>query len=235
MRKFILIMFMFLFPLIVYANDEDYIVVSQSEKFFKIIIIRSINSNRYIAIDTEISEDEFNNPVETIGNATIETAYKRMTTSILSNGSGFRYQNELLWNTLPKIRSYDTISIGRYSSVKTKNINFSQTYCTSVNDCYTDNDYSLKKFANGVGVTFLLPSGNYISLGQKLYFDVEKDVDATILKQIAVGDYAHAVKSISLSNALNYSVNIDGLSLKSSIKDYYDEINYAQTSWSGSW
>ena len=80
-----------------------------------------------------------------------------------------------------------------------------------------------------------MPSGNYISLGQKLYFDVEKDVDATILKQIAVGDYAHAVKSISLSNALNYSVNIDGLSLKSSIKDYYDEINYAQTSWSGSW
>ena len=91
MRKFILIMFMFLFPLIVYANNEDYIVVSQSEKFFKTIIIRSINSNRYIAIDTEISEDEFNNPVETIGNATIETAYKRMTTSILSNGSGFRY------------------------------------------------------------------------------------------------------------------------------------------------
>ncbi len=240
-----------IFPSVVFAQDLSENILEKenvSTKYYKsTTVIKNNNyninvNNENVIISQkteEISEDEYNSADEsypfTAGSVTIETTYKKMTTSITSSGSTYRYKNELVWKNNPKIRSYDTIAIGHYASVKPKTIKFSQQYCTSTTDCTTSTTFTSKKFSTGTAATFKLPVGSYVSLKQTLYFDVEKNVDAKILKQIAVGDYAHATKTISSANSLKYSVSVNGIELESSITDYYDSINVAQASWTGSW
>ena len=64
---------------------------------------------------------------------------------------------------------------------------------------------------------------------------MKKNVDATIIKQLAAGDYAHATKTITSNNALNATVATTGINLNSSISGYYDEISPATATWNGNW
>ncbi len=57
-----------------------------------------------------------------------------------------------------------------------------------------------------------------------------------ILKsQNAYGDYAHAIRTISESDANNYFVNSSGILLDSSIANYYDSMQTAIARWTSSW
>ena len=94
-------------------SSTDFRVISQSEKYYK----------TYGLTNTmEISEDEYNaaniNVKNQRGNGTSETTYKKLTTSILSNGTRYRYKTVLTWKNFPVVRSYDVIGIGHYSNVK---------------------------------------------------------------------------------------------------------------------
>lgn len=159
-----------------------------------------------------------------------------MVTTISSNNSCYRYKNVLYWKLNPKIRSYDIIAIGHYASVKSKNINFVQTYCYSLDDCHLGNIYTEKKTSTGSAAIFKVPVGNFISLKQEFYFDVEKtDNESTVIRQLAVGDYSHATKNISSPSIGNISININGITLNKSIHDSYDDINIAKATWEGNW
>ena len=226
-------------------NTDEYEVLSKTEKYYKTTMFENelsfMNKNQLQNYTVEITEDEYINGVvqntsKSSTSSTIETTYKKLTTTISSNGTTYRYKAVLNWKNMPKVRSYDIIAIGHYASVtQNGNVVFSQEYCTNTTNCTTSTNFTQQKFTNGASATFKLPTGNYISLKQTLYFDVKKNVDATIIKQLAAGDYAHATKTITSNNALNATVATTGINLNSSISGYYDEISPATSTWTGNW
>ncbi len=239
----------FLLSYNVNALENEFYTVSEETIYLKTITY--YNSGDICAVDNysivtsntyEISEEEYNNSsfnqhVINDSSRIIETTYKKMTTSILTNGNYFRYKNVLIWKNMPTIRSFDIIAIGFLPSVKLhSNPIFLQEYCISGNGCKSNTSNTLQIFSSGVGTSFKLPTGDLYSLKQTFYFDVEKNTSSTIISQNAYGDYAHATKIISETNAKKYSiVQSNGIVLSPSISDYYDKISVANASWSGSW
>lgn len=250
--KFNIMLFLlclFMIPMSVFAGDEtDFVVVSENTKYYKTVVYKKSNQlysldNNIVSETFEVSEEEFNyeslnsNVVLAGYSGVIETNYKKMTTTIASNGNYYRYKVVLNWKNIPSTRSYDIIGIGFLGSVKVHNsLNFTQEYCTSISNCTTSTTNYPQIFSSGAGTTFKLPTGTLTSLKQTLYFDVEKNTTSTIILQEAYGDYSHATSSISLANAKKYSVVANvGISLNSSITSYYDTISVAKASWEGTW
>ena len=234
-------MMLLIIPFQVKANEIEDLEIT---KYYKTITYENNDfvEQEIITHTTEISKEEYDladtriDLASTTSGST-ETTYKKMTTSITKNGSFYRYKVVLDWKTVPKVRSYDIIGIGFHASVTATDImHFSQTSCKSTDNCSTTTAYTQYKGANGVGASFNVTDGDIISLSQTLYVDVKKtNSSATIIKQYAYGDYAHAVKTISKNNAKNYNVGIDGIILSSGISDYYDSINTANATWTGTW
>lgn len=235
-----------------YEIDEDgFEVVSKEEKYYKTVTtnndteyaLRSVDlssNNNSSSYTVEITKEEYDNYDENQAQpyeyAYVETGYKKLTTYILTNGSYYRYKAVLNWKTFPKVRSYDTIAIGHYASVEKRgSVYFSQTYCDLNNDCRTIKAYYPQTFSTGSAATFKVPSGDLSSLSQTIYFDVQKSVDATVISQKAAGDYAHAVQTVTVAQAKNFSVSTLGINFNSSSVNLYDEISPATALWSGSW
>lgn len=240
--KLFIFLFLCMIPSFVYANEssQEWEIVSVNEKYYRVIEHSDfLNSNKMVFSEEITKEEYYNSEINFYAlNDTIESNYKKMTVSIATNGSYFRYKVVLNWKSMPKVRSYDIIAIGYNSFVTPKsNSVFSQVYCTSSTSCTTSTSFVEQKYTNGISAIFSLPSSSsIISLTQTYYVDVKKNVDSTVISQVAIGDYSHSVKTISQSNALKFSVNnSNGIILDSTIVDYYDTINYAKATWSGSW
>lgn len=223
-------------------NSDDGEVIAEKTKYYKTIENRNISSFSLInnnSYSVEITEEEYNNfdSSNNILGPIVETTYKKMTTSIIKYNSYYRYNVELLWKNVPKVRSYDTIAIGHMSNVIAKSSPvFKMNYCLTSGSCYNTNTYSyLYKSNNGIGITFSVPTGEVASMKQNIYIDVEKNTSSTIIKQVASGDYAHAIKTISISDAKKYTVDINGIILNSAISSSYDSIDTAQVVWNGTW
>lgn len=239
----ILISLILFLPLTANAiSNESFIEVSSETKYFKVTTYN--NSFNLLSLQTpnsiteEISEKEYENVTLSSllpQSATTETTYKKMITSISTNGSKYRYSVQLNWKLMPSNRSYDIIGIGFYPSVKVDGkLNFSLNYMDN-NGAHTSTTGTSYIGNSGASVTFKLPSGNLNSLGAKLNFDVVKNTNATIITQKAFGDYSHAIKNVSLANAKNHTVNTNGIVLNGSIYDYYDSISSAVAVWNGNW
>lgn len=242
---------MMLLPFNVFALEEieeNFEVVSKTEKYYKTTTIDTgiktytmDTDDNYISLTEEITEEEYNNASlnSMLPNSSyeyVETSYKKLTSYILVNGDKFRYQAVLDWKTIPKVRSYDTIAIGHYASVKPiGNVFFNQYYCKTDNNCTTSTSYFPQTFETGSAATFKVPVGDLTTLKQTFYFDIQKAVDATVIRQVAAGDYAHAVKSIDIFQAKNFTVSVSGISFNNSVKNSYDDIQVAEATWSGSW
>lgn len=243
-----------LMPISIFAKevDEDgFEVVSKEEKYYKTVTpnndsayalknIGSLSNNNNLDYTVEITKEEYDNydenQAQPYTSCTIETGMKKLTTYILTNGSYYRYKAVLNWKTFPKVRSYDTIAIGHYASVeKIGSVHFSQTYCDLNNNCRTIQAYYPQTFITGSAATFKVPSGDLSSLSQTIYFDVQKSVDATVISQKASGDYAHAIKTVTVAQAKNFSVSTLGINFKDSSFNLYDEISPATALWKGNW
>lgn len=229
-------------------EEDNFELVAQEEKYYKTTTVlnnkemstMSNSNNSELSITEEITKEEYDSYLEpNISpnvSAAIETTYKKLTTSILSNGSYYRYKAVLDWKNMPKVRSYDTIAIGHYASVKLRgNLQFSQTYCYSSGDCRTTSAYYPHTFTAGSSATFKLPEGTFSSLTQTFYFDVQKAVNSNVVKQNASGDYAHATKSINYINAQKFTVSNSGIDFDSTVMSYFDEIQVARAIWTGNW
>ena len=183
----------------------------------------------------EISEEEFNKAdVINPRASTVETTYKKMTAKITYTSGSYKYSGELYWKNIPSTRSYDVFGIGFKSNITPTNISFSQKYCTP-NGCTTINTSTIKTLINGVGATFKLPNGDLNYLKQNINFIAQKKYNQTITSQQCTVDYAHATQSVTSNQAQNYTMDLAGLHLGSSIINKYDTINYASVTWSGSW
>ena len=192
------------------------------------------NESEVISTSIEITEGEFNSADLTNKSSTVETTYKKMTAKITYTDGSYKYSGELYWKNFPSTRSYDIFGIGFKSNIKPTNINFSQKYCTS-DGCTTTTNSTIKSSSNGVGSTFKLPNGDLNFLKQSISFVAQKKYNQTITSQQCVVDYAHATQSVTSSQAQNYTMDLTGLHLDSSIVNKYDTINYASVTWTGSW
>lgn len=220
---------------------ERFNVISQQEKYYKTITSSNNQYNTSKKSSTiEISKEEYEafNVAENQarGNGQSETTYKKLTTSILSNGSRYRYKTELQWKNFPEVRSYDVIGIGHYSNViYYSSLNFNQTYCLTDGTCRTLTTYYPKTTSTGVGAAFKIPTGNLSKLTQTLYFDVVKNTNGTISSQAAYGDYSHATENVTTTQAQNYSIGTSGITFSSGVSNMYDSMPSAVATWNGTW
>lgn len=242
MKKFLILLVILMIPFHVKAERFNEDIVAYDVKYYKSILINSsslttLYSHNYLTF--EISEDEYNlaDSKASLLSTTI-TDYKKMETTISSSGKQYVYNVKLTWKKMPKVRSYDIIGIGFLPSVTIDgNVSFIQQYCTSSTDCTTNTSGTIKMSNTGVTAVFKLPnSTSYTSMNQSLSFKVKKNTTSSIIKQVAAGDYSHAISSITSSNTSYHSINsIDGIVLAQNISNYYDSINSAIATWSGSW
>lgn len=228
-------------PCFVYASTEE-MILSEETRYFKTItcnndyVIYGLNNS--ISETFEISKEEYEQQWHVSQNSTtIETTYKKMTTSILSSNSNYKYKVKLEWKNIPKVRSYDTIAIGFPASVKIVGSPiFNENYCITNDSCYDVSGFVYSFIGrNGVGITFKVPASNIFSMEQTLFFIVEKNTSSIITTQYAYGDYAHATKNLSLDKADDYTVTTAGINHGDASITYYDEISTARASWTGVW
>lgn len=233
-------------PLNTFALDNSvFEILSEESKYYKTTVIQqSSNINSIlltpISYTEEISKEEFdsyeNNDINTNSTAFVESTYKKLTTTLSSNGSKYRYTVTLDWKNFPKVRSYDTIAIGHYASVRVSGgLHFSQSYCISGGDCRTIQTYYPYTSDTGSAATFKVPKGTMTSLSQSLYFDVVKNTASTVISQRASGDYAHAIETVSVSKAMDYKVTNSGITYSASSYKSFDEISVAEAIWNGTW
>ncbi len=246
LNYFLLFMFM-MFPVSIFALENDDNVVAMTEKYYKTTTLIGTKQNNtldnidnYYTYTEEVTKEEYDayktNMIEPQAIVTVETTYKKLKSYITQRNTYYRYNAVLEWKSFPKVRSHDVIAIGHFASVKLKgNVHFEQEYCDKDNNCRTLSAYQPRTFTAGSSASFKLPAGDLTSLKQTIYFDVEKAVDATVIKQNASGDYAHAIKSINLMEAISHTVSNSGIQHIDSCKDSFDSMTEATATWQGSW
>jgi len=224
-----------------FNNNKDIIgsLESTTVRYFANIVRYDVTGRIISNADMEITEEDYNaESVMPLSDGYVETTYKQMRTTIAKASSKYRYKVTLTWKQMPSTRSYDIIGIGIQSALVYINSSlvFNQTYCVSSN-CTNSSSYnSSNTSSTGAGVSFKLPTSTSItSLRSYFYFDVSKDTSNTITAMYAFGDYSHATKTISSSNAQGFYVDQSGIVLSSSISSYYDTISTADAFWTGSW
>lgn len=222
-------------------NVEKEEILAETTKYYKTITKYdnlSINAyssntvNHSNSYSEEISKEEYDaaeeSTISTQESASVETNYKKMTTTIYQENGNYKLKNELNWKTMPSVRSFDIIGIGTNQSVKVAGgIMFNQYYCVSGGSCTTSYSHTPKIGSYGAGATFQLMTGGLSTLRITMYYTLSKNTTATITGLDAYGDYSHATSSISHSDAQNYSVNLGGINLNSSISGKYDSIQSA--------
>ena len=254
LSKFIFVI-MLIIPFIVSAKELEEEVVAQAIKYIKTVtvynnsdVMRNAGFGEITSLTTEVSKEEFDNAPSTTEeedsispriSVRTQTTYKRLTTTLETYGTYYKYKANLYWKNIPKVRSYDIIGIGHYGNVElydTHQIFFNQDYCYSTNNCYTGSIGRDVIQEYGTAVVFQVPSGTLISLEQTISFVVKKRESRTITEQVAAGDYAHATSPISQSTAANnLIINSLGLAPQYEIEDYYDTTPAAIADWTGSW
>lgn len=249
----LILLTLFLVPtkVIVNAEEDDYVVVAETTKYYKTI---TYYDNNFYSLNSifggtsqtfEITEEEYlavgETPEVIINNSTtIETTYKRMTTYIESNGSGYRYKNILSWKLLPSVRSYDVIGIGHIGNVEIDGTpTYELKYCRNNNGCTTTSLWGIKQtFSYGASTTFQLPSyTDLTTLKITYYYNVKKiNNSTTIPHQAAYGDYAHAITSVPALSAINHEViGSIGIDFDANLESSYDTMNVASVYWDGTW
>ena len=225
-----------------YNNNRniDATLEATTTRYF-INIIRYDSTGRMISdSEMEVNEEEYNSEtISMYGNGLVETTYKKMTTTISTTGSNYRYKVSLLWKKMPATRSYDIIGVGIEGSkvrISGGSMVFNQNYCISNSCTNTNTINSSSTSSSGGGVSFKLPTSTSItSLSSYVYFTVIKNTSSTITSMNAYGDYSHATSTVSASAAQGFYVDEGGIDLEEVIISRYDSIDRATATWSGSW
>lgn len=234
---------------IIEMDDSVNEVVAETTKYYKTVtilnnseIMTAAGMGELSSLTTEISKEEYMNAPTEDGispYASVTTEYKKLTSTISKYSTQhYQYKVTLDWRNMPATRSYDIIGVGFYASVSlAASPDFNQSYCNTDGNCYSQNvgHYSYRG-NNGYGAMFQLPSGSLSSLSQSISVLVSKtNSSSTIIEQIAAGDYSHAQKTVSYSNAKDFFVSSGGIVLGSGIYSSYDAMNTATAKWTGTW
>lgn len=168
----------------------------------------------------------------------VQNTTRSVTTTIVSLSDKYRYKVSVEWLQIPSNRSHDIIGIGIDPNVSIYGglMYFQQNFCYSASNCSSSGTYNERVSSTGASATYQLPSASLVSMNSYMYFSVVKNTTSTITQLNAYGDFAHAMTTVSLSNAYNnHLISRGGLVLNSNISSYYDSIDTAKAVWTGSW
>lgn len=213
-------------------KDLDATLLLQNEKYYKTLYTYLDGETSSV----EVTKNEYDNQTSVVPRGTVETTYKKMVSTLSRNGSYFRYKVSLSWKNIPSTRSYDIIGVGFDDPVYIYSpVYFTYYSCDTSANCGTSTQYyDRKKTSTGGSVVYKVPN-SLISLSATLYYDVAKDTSSTITRLDMYADYAHATKTITVSNAANHQITHSGIELNANNTGYYDAIPCAVSSWAGSW
>lgn len=117
-----------------YYDNKDLFgeIIEQNINYYK-----TTNTHGNV-ITQEITEQEYliNKNISPLGS--IETTYKKMTTTIVKINSYYRYKVDLEWKKMPKYRGYDIIGIG----IESSKVKISSNEKFKINYCYTNGNCS---------------------------------------------------------------------------------------------
>ena len=134
MKKFyiFIVLGMMFMPNLLFAKEKEMFIISEETKYYKTIEkkadikrINNLYSNINDTFTYEITKEEYDNvnsnEINPQNNQIIETTYKKLTSSILTNGSYYRYKAELIWKNMP---SRIHMPLKRLAFLKVKSIRY---------------------------------------------------------------------------------------------------------------
>ena len=148
-------------------KDLDGTVVAETKKYYKIV------TTAYgLNYTVEVTPEEYYNHEDDL-RGYVSTGWLDETSSIIANGSKYRFKNYVVWTSIPSNKSYDVIGIGFNGNIHIDNgISFYYNY-TNSNGVSTTANYYFNKLPSSTGgtTTYQLPS-NFVGLSTTMYFDV---------------------------------------------------------------
>ena len=204
-------------------KDLDATLVATGRKYLKITY--PIYGVPYV---TELSELEFLQQTSNQANAPLgqlTTLYIQEISTISQNGAKYRYKDSVNWFSAPSEHYYDIMGIGFINSVKIdSSVYFNYTYETPTTGYTTSTLYYDKKStASGGTAVYKIPN-NIVMLSSNIYFDVIKNTTDTLTYLEFCGDYAHALSSVTASQAANHAIGPLGIDHDVSVYNYYNHI-----------
>ena len=215
-------------------KDLDATLVATTHKYLK--IINPMYGASYV---TELTEQEYLSQINgqlTAPLGEVNTYWIHEVATITQNGSKYRYKNSVNWTNLPTDRYYDVIGIGFDTAVQiNSSVYFNYVYMKA-DGTYTSSTlyYNKKNTASGGTTTYKLPTTMY-SLSANIYFDVSKNTNDTLTELYFCGDYAHALYSVTSSQAANHAIGPLGIDFDASVYNYFNQIPCADTTASVNW
>ena len=215
-------------------KDLDATLVATTHKYLK--ITNPMYGASYV---TELTEQEYfdqtsNYLLAPLGE--INTFWIHEVGTITQNGSKYRYKNSVNWLNLPTERYYDVIGIGFDTAVAIDSSVYFNYIYMKADGTYTSSTlyYNKKNTSTGGSTTYKLPTTMY-SLSANIYFDVVKNTNNTLTSLYFCGDYAHALSSVTSSQAANHVIASGGIDFDASVYYYFNQIPCADTYASVNW
>ncbi|HAB65999.1 MAG TPA: hypothetical protein DCE23_01395 [Firmicutes bacterium] len=220
-------------------NTDSY----ENTKYFKTVTLLNQYETLSNSLDskqtftTEISADEFynDNVYEPQLSDNIIVSTKKLTVYLTKRSSSqYDYKAVAEWRKIPSIRTYETIGLGYYPSVKPLSVpDFEQYYCISGSGCYSQTaGWRTTTTSTGTAATFYLPSGDLTTLKHTFETTIIKtDPSSVIIRQEAVASYAEATEEITYNQSKSFTISTDGL-IYSTTKYNVATVG---VEWSGSW
>ena len=209
-------------------KDLDATLVATTHKYLK--ITNPMYGASYV---TELTEQEYLAQISgqlTAPLGEVNTYWIHEVATITQNGSKYRYKNSVNWTNLPPDRYYDVIGIGFVNSVYIDSSVYFNYIYMKADGTYTSSTlyYDKKNTSYGGTTTYKLPTTMY-SLSANIYFDVSKNTTDTLTELYFCGDYAHALYSVTSSQAANHGIGSGGIVFDASVHNYFNQIPCADT------
>lgn len=231
-----------------FANaEEEREIVSQDIKYYKTVTHNNLFTTygaeqKNVVVTYEISKEEFDSFDPEVENNTreiqaIETTYKYMQTTLYKSGDSFYAENYLSWKNFPATRSYDIIGIGFSGGLRpVTQLQFVQHYCNVYGSCVNQTNGNPFIFTYGAASLFALPTVELSELNQTFSFYLGKVNSGTVTGFNLYGDYAHAQKTVTFSQASQFEMDYNEIQFtNSTVGAKFDDISSTALSWSGSW
>ena len=204
-------------------KDLDATLVASNTKYYKTVVPTYGQSYSVEVTPLEYMQHQQQGTAQIQG--ILYTYYRQEVSTISANGTTkYRYKLSTIWTNWPSVYSYDVTAIGFINSVyiSSPSVYFNFVYGDATGNHSSTAYYDKKKTSLGGSAVYKMPT-NVISLSTNIFFDVMKNTNDTLTELEFCGDYAHALYSVTSTQAANHVVNSGGIDFDGSVINYYDD------------
>lgn len=211
-------------------TDEDTEYLGFVRKYFKTTYLTDPNGNVFTTDDEEITKEEAleiaeNSKTNSVANGdktwVSETVSKTVSLQYYKTNSWTKADLSVVWNTVPKVKSYDVLALRFASPVTFQTVTgYQMTNIGTQN--YSYNGTNMKKFSNGVGLSM-----NLMDDATSFSCSLHATINNTNNVIPVYGTYQHAKTDVTLATSQSYTLSSSGLGgvlafNTNTIKNYYD-------------